>query len=422
MTRVRQTFGSLGRDAAIYAVGNVLSAAVPVLLLPVLTRRLTVDAYGILGMFDLVVGLVLPIVGLNLQGAIARQYYERDTIDFPAYVGTCLIMTAGMLLVGGIGLAGLHSTITQYTGIPGPWIGWVLATAFGQFLVQASLTIWQVREQPLRFGAFRVSQAAINITLSLALVLVMDLSWRGRVLGQSISFSLFGVAGIVGMWSAGWIRFTWVSTYARNAMRFGLPLIPHTIGFWTIMMIDRLFVSVMLGAADVGRYTAAYQIGMGVSLLQTSFNQAWAPWLYGRLKEGTHESRHMIVRFTYGYFGAMLLLAALLALAAPIIGRVVLGGAFQESIGIIGWIGLGYAFNGMYKMVTNYMFFAEKTYVLAWITFGTAICGAGLNYVLIKANGLTGAAQASCATFLLSFLATWVIAHGVFPMPWRLRP
>ncbi len=373
-------------------------------------------------MFDLVVGLVLPIVGLNLQGAIARQYYERDSIDFPAYVGTCLIISAGMLLVGGVGLAGLHSTITEYTGIPGPWISWVLVAAFGQFLVQASLTIWQVREQPVRFGAFRVSQTAINITLSLVLVLVLDLSWRGRVLGQSISFSLFGIAGIVGMWRAGWIRFDWVSAYARNAMRFGLPLIPHTIGFWAIMMVDRLFVSVMLGPADVGRYTAAYQIGMGVSLLQTSFNQAWTPWLYGRLKEGTTASRRMIVRFTYGYYGAMLLLAALLAIAAPMIGRVVLGSAFQQSIGIIGWIGLGYAFNGMYKMVTNYIFYAEKTYVLAWVTLGTAIVGAGLNYVLIKANGLTGAAQASCATFFLSFLATWVLAHRVFPMPWRLQP
>jgi Na+-driven multidrug efflux pump len=44
-----------------------------------------------------------------------------------------------------------------------------------------------------------------------------------------------------------------------------------------------------------------------------------------------------------------------------------------------------------------------------------------LNYVLIKANGAVGAAQASAAAFLVSFLLTWALSAKAYPMPWRLR-
>ena len=401
-----------------YVAGNAVNAAVPILLLPILTRRLSVGDYGILGMYDLLVGLALPIVGLGLHGAIARQYYERDRVDFPAYVGTCLLLTVGTMVVVAGCLAAFHSLITRYTGVPGAWLAWVLLGALGQFLSLATLTIWQVRQEPFRFGVFRVSQTLVNVALSLILVLPLALGWRGRVIGQAVSFAAFGLGGVAWMWRAGHARFHWVRDYARNALQFGVPLIPHTLGFWAIVMIDRLFVSVMLGPADVGRYTAAYQIGMGISLLQNSFNQAWTPWLYERLKAGVPGERRVIVQFTYGYLLALLVVAGALAAAAPLLGATVLGKAFRESVDIIGWIGLGYAFNGMYKMVTNYIFYAQRTYLLAWVSAGTAVCGAGINYVLIRANGLAGAAQASCATFALSFLVTWWLAQRVHPMPW----
>ena len=411
-------FRGLGRTAGIYVVGNAINAAVPILLLPVLTRRLSVDEYGILGMYDLLVGLVLPVVGLSLQGAIARQYYERDRVDLPRYIGTCLNITAATVVVAMAGLYLFQPLITRYTGLPGAWLGWVVLGALGQFLSLVVLAVWQVRQEPVRFGMFRISQTMVNIALSLVLVIPIGLGWRGRVVGQAVSFAVFGIGGIIWLWRSGWIKFGWDRAYATNALHFGLPLIPHTIGFWAVMMIDRLFVSAMLGPADVGRYTAGYQIGMGISLLQNSFNQAWTPWFYERLKADAPEEKRAIVRFTYGYMALMLAMAAGLALLAPLLGRTILGKAFHESIGIVGWIGLGYAFNGMYKMVTNYIFYAQRTWLLAWVTAMTAVAGAGINYVLIRWNGLQGAAQASCLTFALSFLGTWWMAHRVHPMPW----
>ena len=55
-------------------------------------------------------------------------------------------------------------------------------------------------------------------------------------------------------------------------------------------------------------------------------------------------------------------------------------------------------------MVTNYIFFAQRTRWLAAVTISVAFVNIPLTYVLIKVNGGVGAAQAMAISFGLSFL------------------
>jgi Na+-driven multidrug efflux pump len=84
------------------------------------------------------------------------------------------------------------------------------------------------------------------------------------------------------------------------------------------------------------------------------------------------------------------------------------------------WIALGYAFQGMYFMVVNYIFYVKKTYILAWVTFTSAGVNIVLNYFFIKANGAIGAAQATTITFFVQFIMVWILSAKVYKMPWKL--
>jgi Na+-driven multidrug efflux pump len=75
----------------------------------------------------------------------------------------------------------------------------------------------------------------------------------------------------------------------------------------------------------------------------------------------------------------------------------------------------------MYYMVTNYIFFADRTRWLAAVTITVALINVPLTYVLIKLNGGTGAAQAMAGSLALSFLLTWAVSQRVYPMPWLGR-
>ena len=75
----------------------------------------------------------------------------------------------------------------------------------------------------------------------------------------------------------------------------------------------------------------------------------------------------------------------------------------------------------MYKMVVNYIFYVRKTYILAWVTFSTAIVSIVINYFAIKYLGAIGAAYTYALMGFVTFLLVWLLSSRVYPMPWNLR-
>lgn len=174
----------------------------------------------------------------------------------------------------------------------------------------------------------------------------------------------------------------------------------------------------MVGVADAGVYTVGYQIGAIINLLATAFNRAYSPWLFKKLNQNNGQIKRKIVGYTYLYFLLILFFAFLLGIVAPFILKYLLGKEFQGSAIYVTWIAVGSAFNGMYYMVVNYIFYAEKTYLLAIVTFTGAAINICMNYFLIKINGAIGAAQATSVTHLITFLMVWYLAKRVYSMPW----
>ena len=248
------------------------------------------------------------------------------------------------------------------------------------------------------------------------------MGWQGRVLPQVVVAVLFGLVAFYLLYKNGFIvQFSIVKEYKVKALTFSTPLIFHTLGGSIIGFSDRFFILIMLGLDNVGIYSVAYQIGMVIALVQNSFNQAWVPYFFEKLKENKLSEKVKIVKITYLYFAFMLLLAWIFYLVTPIIYTYFIGDAFNAGESVVLWVLLGYAFQGMYKMVVNYLFFLKKTNTIAYCTIFTMILNLGLNYFLIKINGINGAAQATLISFLALFIIVFITSKRNFEMPWGFK-
>jgi O-antigen/teichoic acid export membrane protein len=409
------------RASGIYTVTSFANAAIPFLMLPLFTRYLTPEDYGVVAMYQVLLGIVGAFTGLNVHGAVIRRYYDRDVIDFPQYVSNCLYVLGGSVLITGILMWGLAAPISHYMQFPAGWLWTVLLSSAGQFLALLILYIWQAQEKPMKYAVFQISQTFSNVCVSALLVVGLGMGWKGRVLGQVFSCLVFGSLSLVLLQHGKWLRWELCEGYVRNALAFGLPLIPHAIGMYVITATDRVLLANLRGVAETGIYVVAIQIGMVVYLLQDSFNQAWVPWFYAELKRNDAQARRRIVKLTYAYDILITLVALGFAFAAAKLLGVFVGRKFVAAASYLPWVCMGYAFNGMYKMVTNYCFYAEKTRVVSCVTFCTAIVNAIACYLLIKMNGAVGAAQGTMIALFLSFILTWIAAARIYKMPWSFR-
>jgi O-antigen/teichoic acid export membrane protein len=288
-------------------------------------------------------------------------------------------------------------------------------------MFQLLLGLWIAEEKPFLYGLFQISQTTLNLSLSLILVIPFELGWKGRIIAQVVVFFVYAMLTFYLLARRKYIKMQLNIAYLSKALRFGIPLIPHTLGGSVVMLSDRLIISNLIGISEVGVYMVGFQFAQIVLLIQDSINNAFAPWIYKNLKKNNKNDNLRLVKITYLYMIAILLFSALYSQFIGPVYRLFVGTDFIEGEKYIFWISIGFAFNGMYKMVVNYIFFTEKTYLLAGITTTTAIVNVFLTYFLVSKIGAIGAAYSLCFSYFLSFALTWYFSNKVYPLPWMFK-
>jgi O-antigen/teichoic acid export membrane protein len=210
----------------------------------------------------------------------------------------------------------------------------------------------------------------------------------------------------------------WNSENTKEALHFGVPLVPHIAGIFLVSSLDRFVINAELGLAAAGIYMVAVQLASAMGLLFDAVNSAYVPWLYERLRRDRPEEKIQIVRYTYTWFAVILFIAGAFSLVGPWLVVAVAGPQYAEAGRMIGWLALGQGFGGMYLMVTNYVFYSKRTALLAVATITSGVANIVLLYVFIHIFGLKGAAIAFACAMALRFLLTWCVAHHRHPMPW----
>lgn len=415
MAHGRRLLGS----ALVYTLSNAIGAGVPVLLLPVLTRQLTPQEYGIVAMFGVVLAVMGALAGLSVHGAVGVRFFETDRVDLPRYVASCLLVLAGSSVAVFLLAWALLPLLESLTQVPGRWILAAVGIAGAQFVLQLQLSLWQSAKRPWPFAALRGGQALADAGTSLAFVLALGMAWEGRLGGIALAATAAMLAALVTLRRGGWVKGPPSRAYVADALRFGVPLVPHTLGTMLVLMADRLLITQVLDVASTGVYMVAMQLGMVLGLLTDAFNRAFAPWLMESLKRQDPARDRRIVRMTYLYFAGITAVALAFAALAPWVLSWLVGPQYQAASQVLGYIAVGFAFGGMYYMVTNYVFFASNTAPLAAITFASGLFNVGITWVLLHRHGVVGAAQGFMLSQAATFLATWWLAHRSHPMPWR---
>lgn len=414
-------FNKLFKNSFIYVLGDVLNKSVPFFMLPLLTRYLTPEDYGIISVFGVLVSVLAVFTGLSIHGAINVNFFKMQKDDLKVFIGNCLIVLNISTLIVFIVVYLLHPIILERLALEIEWLVVALVLAFAQFLTTINLLLWMAEQRPKPYSVYQISQTFTVTALSLLLVVGFGMNWKGQLLATAIGTLLFSVISFVFIIKRGYLIFQPNKEHIKDALKFGVPLIPHSLGAWIITGADRVILMSILGATATGVYAVGYQIGMIISVLVTALTKAWSPFMNKILASNPSIAmKRKIIKFTYIYFIGILVFSIVFAYIAELVIPYLFGKNFIKSSEFIIYFAIAFAFQGMYLMVGNYIFYVKKTHILAYITFATAILHVVLLYLLINANGAIGAAQASVVSFAVTFFVAWLLASRVYEMPWRV--
>jgi O-antigen/teichoic acid export membrane protein len=404
-----------------YTTAEVIRNLIPFAFLPILTRHLSIQEYGIVSMFTAAIGILGPTVGLKTSSAVARAYIDRKEVDFPAYVGTALsVSILATLGIGAvvIGLSGVfRRTIPLDTWV---WISVMLICLCTNFS-DTQLMLWRYQQRAKDFGLFQIARSFFSVaTLALA-VIVLNMGWQGAILAYTATAVVFAFASLWFLKLSNYLQWTWHGIYARTITYYSVPIAIHGL-FWSLASLsDRFFISHWEGLKDVALYSLGYQLATVIMIVQDSFNKAWVPVFFEKLKSAGESDKRNLVRITYLYMVGLVTLTVLYILGLPFVMKAIFPAHYLVASKYIAWISAGFVLNGAYKMLVPYIFYHHTTRSLPWLTAIAVTTNIGLNFILIPKVGAMGAAYAAVVSQAVAVVVTWYGAQKAYPMPWLLR-
>jgi O-antigen/teichoic acid export membrane protein len=412
----------VARAGIVYLTGNLLSAAVPFLLMPLLTRVLAPAEYGAIINYFMLVAWCTPIAGLSIHGALGVAWFRKEPQEFPLYAGSALVLAIGSSLVVALLVAAGVAALPGLELGFGPGVASLAAIAAGaNIILQCRLVLWQNQQQPVANITLQIAASVLNMTLSIVGVLVLGWAASGRIFGSAAASVIVAIAAILYLNAGGLISIRPRVADLRELAMFGGPLAPHGFAGALLANGDRFIVSTLLGPASVGTYGAAAQVGSLMNVAGDAFVKTFNPWLFARLRRATADDRLEVVGAMYMAVPGFLVLAALAWLGLHLLGTLLLGPQFRSALSLLPWFMFGGACSGVYLAISGLFFYGERTGALSAISFPVALVGLGITAGLVSWHGAAGAAMGYALVQLLLAIVSWQYARRAFGLPFE-RP
>jgi len=404
------------KDSIIYLTTSSINRLIPFLLLPIMTKYLLPEEYGLLSVYMLFITLFTAFIGMNMHLNISKNFFQVSKDKMAIIVGNIFIL---LLITFGIYFfAVLFFAPKHVFSIPFKWFLFIPIISLLMMINVINKTILRNEGKALLFGGFEISHSVINMGVTLILLIIYALGWYAQVYGLLLSYAIFFIVGLGYIKKHNYIVLKYDKAVFRNLLKVSLPLIPHVLGGVLLTMSDRIFIEKMIDLETVGVYSVGYTFGMIVLLFSQSFIKAWNPWFYKKLASPSDKNKRLIVRYSYLYIIGILVLSLFVAFFGSYILPYFVDEAYHQAAKYIFWISIGYSMFGVYQIFFPYLVHIEKTSFLAISTTIAAISNLILNYVCIKSFGAIGAAYATFLSYFLLFLLVSVYTQTHYKMPW----
>lgn len=406
----------------VYTASDVLQKGAALLLIPLYTRYLGSDGYGVLTVVAALNGFLAILFMLSLQGAVTRYYFEyqdhpeRLRVFWGTQITFILIVTAiagGILLTFGRWLLAPLVGSVSYS----PYVVLGILTAMAQPLFQVLLAILQVREQAPLYAILNLVNFAINVTLAVAFVVFFGWGATGPLTAALVTAVIFlGVS----LWLVRRdVRLGIDRSCLTAGLRYSLPLVPHALAGTVMAMADRLLINGIAGTSSAGIYAVAFQMALPVLLLTDSVNRAYVPIAMGALKTDDRPQLDKLPNIALYMVAAYCAVALTLSAFSREIVSIIATPSFLPASGVLPLIAFAFVLNGVYYIYVNIMFYRPG--VTRLVPLGTLVGGVsslGLNVVLIPRYELMGAGLAMLFAQCLTVIFVARIAYRLEPVRW----
>ncbi len=416
---LRDSLRKLSGESLVYGLGQVSGRAVNLLLVPVLTRVLLKQQFGVAELVTGYSASLLLVLVFGMDGALARFFYQQDdraarvrmtssSFLFRLVTGGTI---AGLLAVG----AGPLAEHLMGGGVYAKYLRLGALTLPCTLLVLWCNDVLRVTFQPWKFVTLNVTQTVLVGGITLYLVLVRQLGVVGVLYGKLAGDALAALLGVV--LCRHHIRPAFDPAILRRMLAYGVPLVPVAFAYGVIGSVDRWALQRFASLDEVGTYALAIKFFAVVTMGVSAFQLAFMPFAFARAQDP--EAPRLYARVLGLYVAIATAGALACGLLAPLGIQLLATRDYAAASRPALWLAFAAVAQGAYYVAALGINLSLRNGLLGVSAGLAALLAAVANVVLVPRLGAEGAAIATFAGYTASAVFTYGLAQRVYPLPYR---
>lgn len=389
-----------------YTVGNILIKGINFLTIPIFSRLMTTEQFGLFNVFISYDSFLYVLIGLALHSSIKSAYYKYRLID--DYVSSIsLIYILNTFFFFGLSLL-FSKWLTICTGFNEITLVALVFYSAGSALItlyNEKISLFYQYKEYLRI-AFLNSSGTIVLSLILMLTFFNGNRGYGRIAGATLSIAILGIFVLYKLYVLARPRFS--REYWKFAITYSFPIIPHGLSQVLLAQFDRIMIQKIVGNSEAGIYSLAANVQLILTVVTTSISASWSTWIYDKLNAN---SRQEIRKKAWLLVKLFLLLTITLMTISPELIMILGGKEYMSGSYVSIPLLLVSLVLFIYTIIIPSEYYMQKTGFIMLGTVAAAIINVVTNYVFISKYGYIAAAYTTLFSYICYMIFHMIISN-----------
>ena len=384
------------KNTALLFVGKFATQFMSLLLLPLFTRYLLNENYGMVDLLQTYITLFIPILTLRIDSAVFRFLVDnRNNEDGKKKIVSNILFILFVTVLSSIlvGIALLFVVKIQYKEYV---LLNIIILMISNVLLQVLRGLGKIKE----YSIASIITGLVTLISNVLLILVLHFDAESILIASMLS-NVVCIVYII--FNVKLHKLTDRSLVEKNTLKsilkYSLPMIPNTLSWWVVDVSDRTIITIFIGAAFNGIYTVSCKFSNILNSVFSIFNMSWQESASLHINDEDRDEffTDMINNLLF-LFGCVSLV---ILVSIPIVFKILIGKNYYDSYEYIPVLLYANVWHVLISLIGGVYVARKETKKIAITTIISAIINLIINIALIKYIGL----YAACLSTLISYMS-----------------
>ncbi|WP_422445180.1 MULTISPECIES: oligosaccharide flippase family protein [unclassified Endozoicomonas] len=408
------------RDSLIYGLASILSRSLGLLLLPIYTRILEPQDYGVFDLITTAAVFINLVLALEIGQGLARYWNEVASKNqqiilastawwFSVFFGLIFLIFSFYYSEK------LNKLIFNYESYLSIFkTACIFLYLNCLFYILLNQLRWDMQSK--KYAAVSFINAALIFTLGITFSYYRNMGLLGIVTGQAFAALLSILLCLVLLRKSIILRLNFSKLVLM--LKFSIPLVPAALATFITLYVNRLALNAYGSLDEIGIYGAASRLASVVAIMAFGVQSALTPLIYVNYKKARAPSD--ISSIFHVFLAVSLLLTLIMSVYASEILIIMVGHDYSGAVALIPYLTIGLLFSQLYPFFPG-ITIHKKTIWQLIVSILTATVSFILNYSLVPIYGMLGAAISMLVSYIF-FLSFWVfLSQKLYPINIRWK-